>query len=120
MNELALIAIGLLFGVVLAVVAIAAGFMFYTAIQMRRESTESKRDTVEAIRLNTIAIDKMRGEVGLALSQMDAQRLYEASVGIQRVNKNLMASVAQLNKIVFAAVPPGLEMNGTQPPGFTQ
>jgi hypothetical protein len=119
MNELALIAIGLLFGVVLSVVAIAAGTLFYVSVQMRRESTEAKRDVAAAIQLNTIAIDKMRGEVGLALSQMDAQRLYEASVAIQKVSKLLHGTVSQLNKVVYAAVPPGLDMGGPQTPGFT-
>lgn len=114
MNDLALIAIGLLFGIVLAVVAGAAGFLFWTAIHMRKEAGESKKEVSAAIKANTVAIDKMRGEVALSLSQMDAQRLYEASVGIIGAKKQLTAIVNQLNKVVFAATP---EVPST--PGFT-
>lgn len=114
MNDLALIAIGLLFGIVLAVVAGAAGFLFWTAIQMRKEAAESKKEVSAAIKSNTVAIDKMRGEVALALGQMDAQRLYEASVGIIGAKKQLTAIVNQLNKVVFAAAP-----EPAPPTGFT-
>jgi len=117
MNDLALIAIGLLFGIVLCVVGVAAAFLFWTAIQMRKESADSRKETTAAIKSNTVAIDKMRGEVGLALSQMDAQRLYEASVAIVGAKKQLAQIVAHLNKVVYASQPPGLDMSGTQ--GFT-
>lgn len=115
-NELALISIGLLFGIVLAVVTVASGFLFVTAARMRRESNDAKREVSEAIRLNTLAIDKMRGEVGLALSQMDAQRIYESSVAILGARRELAGVVTQLKKIVYAV--PG-EPSAPTTPGFT-
>ncbi len=105
MNDFALIAIGLLFGIVLAVVAVAAAFLFYTAIHMRRESAEAKKEVSAAVKSNTAAIDKMRGEVALALGQMDAQRIYESSVAILGAKKELNSVVSQLKKIVYASVP---------------
>ena len=118
MNELATLVIGMIFGGGILLMALAAAFLFWTAVQMRKESGDSKKETTAAIKANTVAIEKMRSEVALALSQMDAQRLYEASVGIQKVNKKLSESVTQLNKVVFAATPPGLDMSGINTPGF--
>ena len=119
MNDLALIAIGMMFGMVLLLVGIAAAFLFYTAVQMRKESAESKKSVAAALKANTAAIDLLRSEVALSLSRMDAERLYEASVSIQKANKRLGATAQMLSKIVFASTSPapGLDMTGT--PGFT-
>jgi hypothetical protein len=118
-NELALIAIGMMFGMVLLFVGIAAAFLFYTAVQMRKESAESKKSVTASLKSNTAAIDLLRSEVALSLSRMDAERLYEASVSIQKANKRLEQTAQMLSKIVFASTspPPGLDMTGT--PGFT-
>jgi hypothetical protein len=107
-NELAILVIGMIFGGGILLMALAAGFLFWTAVQMRKDSGDAKKETTAAIKANTVAIDKMRGEVALALSQMDAQRLYEASVAIQKASKLLISSTAQLNKVVYAATPPDI------------
>jgi hypothetical protein len=117
MNELAVLVIGMIFGGGILLMALAAAFIFYTAVQMRKESGDSKKETTAAIKANTAAIDKMRGEVALALSQMDAQRLYEASVAIQKASKLLIDTTQQLNKVVYAATPPDL-LGRPLMPGF--
>jgi len=106
MNELAVLVIGMIFGGGILLMALAAAFIFYTAVQMRKDSSDAKKETTSALKANTVAIDKMRGEVALALSQMDAQRLYEASVAIQKASKLLISTASQLNKVVYAATPP--------------
>ncbi len=116
MNDLALIVIGLLFGLVLAVVSGAAGFLFYTAVQMRKENADTQRQTSSVIADNTSAIDRMRGEVSTALTQMDAQRLYEASVAVQKNSKQLSQIIGHLNRIVFSV--PTDTPSMPQMPGF--
>lgn len=116
MNDLALIVIGLLFGLVLAVVSGAAGFLFYTAVQMRKENADTRRQTSSVIADNTSAIDRMRGEVSTALTQMDAQRLYEASVAVQKNSKQLSQIIGHLNRIVFSV--PTDTPSMPQMPGF--
>lgn len=119
MNDLALIAIGMMFGMVLLAVGFAAAFLFYTALQMRKESAESKKIVTTSLKTNSTAIDLLRSEVALSLSRMDAERLYDASVSIQKANKRLGQTAQMLSKIVFASTSsaPGLDMGNT--PGFT-
>lgn len=106
MNDLALIAIGLLFGIVLAVVMIAAAFLFWTAIQMRKEASEAKRDVAKAMRECTQAITEIRIEVANSLAKLNPDRVDEAYAGIVKSHRTLSGIVGQLNKIVFAAVTP--------------
>lgn len=106
MNDLALIAIGLLFGIVLAVVMIAAAFLFWTAIQMRKEASEAKRDVAKAMRECTQAITEIRIEVANSLAKLNPDRVDEAYAGIVKSHRTLSGIVGQLNKIVFAAVQP--------------
>lgn len=106
MNDLALIAIGLLFGIVLAVVMIAAAFLFWTAIQMRKEAADAKRDVAKAMRECTQAINEIRIEVANSLAKLNPDRVDEAYAGIVKSHRTLSGIVGQLNKIVFAAVTP--------------
>lgn len=116
MNELALIAIGVVIGASLCLVSGVGALMLWSVFRIRRDNEAVNRTLVSLLQQNTVAMDKLRGEVGLSLSRMDAERLYEASLAIQKSAKSLGAQVAALNKAVFSGAPAGLDVTN---PEFT-
>jgi hypothetical protein len=127
MNDLALIAIGFLLGLVLAVVAVLAFALWREASMQRTESKnyatlildhfKASRNALDMFRReNTMQIEKLRSEVALALSRMDAERLHDASLAIQRSSKQMSAAVATLTKAIYAqpAIDTGPETFGIE------
>lgn len=103
MTPLAFTVIGLFAGLLLAFLAGSIGLMVYIFRQSKLESAANQTRILRALNASTIAMDKMRGEVALALSSMDANRLHEASLTIQHGVKQFQQAVGGLSKLVFAA-----------------
>lgn len=103
MTSLALIIIGILAGLLIATLAGSTVLLAYIAWCLRRESALSAAATRRAIIQSTMAMDRMRGEVSLALSSMDAQRIHEAGQTIQHNVRQLQSTVGALGKLVFNA-----------------
>jgi hypothetical protein len=117
MNELALILIGLILGLSLALVAGLTYALWTSARSLRQTVTAALADSSAALAASTLATDKLRGEVSLSLSRMDAERLYAASLSIQRASKSLAGQVGVLQKTLFAAAPaPALDFAPSSPP----
>lgn len=116
MNELALIAIGAVIGASLCLVSGVGALMLWSVYRIRKDNEAVTKGIVTLLQQNAVAMDKLRGEVGLSLSRMDAERLYEASLAIQKSAKSLSVQVAALNKAVFAGAPQGLDVTN---PEFT-
>lgn len=113
LNDLALLAIGLGLGLALSLVAVMVAALLYVAYRQREQSRQAQLQITQLLQSSTQAIDKLRGEVGLSLSRMDAERLYEASLAIQRASRSLSSQVGALNKAVFAqsSLGPGLDVS---------
>lgn len=111
MNDLALIAIGAAAGFFLAVIAVMVAALWHIATGFRRTVIAALAKNTEAFTAQTAIVDKLRAEVALALSRMDAERLYEASLAVQRSAKSLSAQIATLQKVVFAQpAPPAFDL----------
>lgn len=100
MAPLGLAAVGLLFGILLTILAVAVVALLYAAWQQRSEATAARTLINQVIARNTAAIDKLRGEVDLSLSRMDAERLYEASHAVQNGVRSLQQSTSTLSKLL--------------------
>jgi hypothetical protein len=103
MTPLALITIGILAGLLLTVNLLSIATLVYMTWQQRRDLAASQAATRRAIASSTIATDRMRQEITLALSSMDANRLHESSLTIQSNVKLLQQAIAAFSKIVFSA-----------------
>ena len=55
----------------------------------------------EAITVNSAATDKLRTELTFLLQQVDAERMYQASLGLQRSARQLVTTVNLLHKLVY-------------------
>lgn len=102
MTEFGLIAVGLLLGVILALVAVAAYLMFQAVSQQRTETRSAIRSVAAVIQRNTQTIDLLRTEVTRSLDRMDADRLHDASQHIQLGAKQLAVAVGQLSRLMYA------------------
>jgi hypothetical protein len=101
---LALIAIGLfglLFGILMALVGVMAWTLHRAAASQRLQSEETATRVTSCLLGNTRAIDKLRGEVALSLSRMDADRLHDAAAQIQAGAKQLATQTQTLSKLLF-------------------
>lgn len=111
MNDLALLAIGIGFGFALAIIAVMVYVLWTTATGFRRTVNASLAKVTESLAAQNATTEKLRTEVTLALSRMDAERLYEASLAVQRSAKSLSAQIATLQKVVFAqSAPPAFDL----------
>lgn len=102
MNDLALLAIGAGFGLALALIAVMVYGVWTTASGFRRTVNASLAKVAESLAAQNAVVDKLRAEVSLALSRMDAERLYEASLAVQRSSKAMGSAVATLTKAIYA------------------
>lgn len=111
MNDLALIAIGAAAGFFLAVIAVMVAALWHIATGFRRTVIAALNKNAEAAAAQSHIVDKLRSEVALAMSKMDAERMYEASLAIQRASKSLNVQVDTLQKAVFAhPAPPAFDL----------
>lgn len=102
MNQFALLAIGLVLGVLASTLVIATAVIAWAAWKLRRDSALLATTSLAAIKRNTQATLAMKSEVTLALAAMDATRLHEASQAIQRSVRQLIPAVTLLSRIVLA------------------
>lgn len=103
MNPLALITIGILAGLLLTVNLLSIVALIYISYRQRSELISSQAATRRALATSTVAIDRMRSEVALALSSMDADKLHDSAISIQSGVKSFQNVINQLGKMVFAA-----------------
>lgn len=103
MNDLALIAIGCGFGLSLALVSVLACFLAWSTYKQRELTQTAQKNLARLLESNMQSVDRLRGEVTLALSRMDAERLYAASLQIQRASRSLGQQVDTLQRALFAS-----------------
>lgn len=104
MQSFGLMAIGLLLGILLVIGAVCAFMLYRSASKLEAEALAMRAQILATLRRNTSAIDTLRGEVSLSLSHMDADRLHDASVAIQRGSKHLAGVVANLHNLVYSSM----------------
>lgn len=116
MNELALIAIGAGFGLSLALIAIMVYALVTTASKFCDKLTVSLTKVSDSLTSQKLMLEHLRTEISMSLSRMDAERLYEASLAVQRSAKSLSAQITTLQKVVFAqpAIDTGPETFGIE------
>lgn len=116
MNELALIAIGAAFGLALALVAVMVYALVTTATGFRRTVNASLTKVADELAAQKMSLNVLRADISASLSRMDAERLYEASLAVQRSAKSLSAQITTLQKVVFAqpAIDTGPETFGIE------
>jgi hypothetical protein len=106
-NSLALIAVGLILGSsVMLIAGIGAALLW--AVFQQRSQTEAVGKLIQA---QTQAMKGMKGEIALGLSRMDAERMYEASLAIQRSSQTLRGQVKAIQKAMFRSDPEGLDLS---------
>lgn len=103
MQQLAILIIGLLAGILLAVIGLGVGFIVYLVSKQQKVYAEHQAKSIEQLRQSTDAMGRLRHDVTIALAAMDANRLHDASQGVQVAVKALQHTVASLSKLVFAA-----------------
>lgn len=102
LDILALLAIGGGLGLVLALVAVMVYAIYHLAATLRRTASRSLAQVAEVLKAQEMAISHLRTEVSQALARVDAERLYAASLAIQRASKSLGAQTAELQRVLFA------------------
>lgn len=116
LNDLALLAIGAFLGGALFLIAAMCAALCYSTYKQREQTKVAQTYLTHLLEQNTVAQGQLRSDVTLALSRMDAERLYDASLAIQRASKSLNSQVSLLNKAVFAQNPLGPGLDLTTPP----
>ena len=102
LDILALLAIGGGVGLVLALVAVMVYALYHLASTLRRTASRSLAQVAEVLKAQEQTISHLRAEVAQALARVDAERLYQSSLAIQRASKSLGAQTAELQKVLFA------------------
>lgn len=98
LNDLALLAIGIGFGLALALVAVMVYFLYRAS----REIAHNGEQIAHVLAAQTETMNRTRSEVTAMLQKIDAERLYAASLAIQRASKSLSAQVSTLQSVIFA------------------
>ena len=101
LNDLALIAIGIGFGLCLAAVA---GMVYVLERAAQRMSRSAERMIALAQHSEGV-IDRLRSDMINALSRLDAERLYSASINLQRLVKSLAIQVDTMQRALFTQPP---------------
>lgn len=102
MNDLALLAIGIGFGVGIALIAAMVYALYSANVQLRRDTASSHKTISDWLQKNYSENTKLRLEVTTALSRLDAERLYDASVSLQRLVKSLALQVDTMQRAIYA------------------
>jgi len=108
MNDLALLSIGLGLGLALALVAVMV-YVLYRAAQRLSQSASRMLVSVQRVEVVT---NNLRADLTAALSRLDADRLYTASLQLQRLVKSFTLQVDTLQRTVFTQPPaPALDFS---------
>lgn len=105
MNELSLLAflvIGLLAGILLALLAVAVLLLWRAANKFQQQLDRVQAATNDALHSVTNNLAIFRGDVTRSLGNLDADRLHDASFQIQSSNKSLKELVASLQSLIYA------------------
>ena len=103
MNSFGLISVGLLLGIVGAALLLAIAALVYLSWQQRASITSARAAMTSAVEANTAATEKLRTELTLLMQQIDAERMYQASLGMQRSVKQLVEAANFLHKVIYAS-----------------
>lgn len=103
MNELAIIVVGIILGLSVALLAGSIGVLAYLSWRQRELMTASIHSIQQALTRSNDVVSQLRIDVIHSLTAIDANRLSEASLAIQHSSKALNNTVSALNKVVFAA-----------------
>jgi len=93
---------GLLFGVLLTLLAAGVIGVLWATWQQRKEGIAARTLINQVIARNTSAIALLKTEVAMALNRMDADRIHDAGMAIQAGVKSLHGSVQTLSKLLYA------------------
>ena len=102
MNDLALLTIGVGFGLVLALVAAMTYSLHSSAKTLRQDFTAATVSLTATAANSTQSIQQLRNELTTALARLDGDRIYSASVSLQRTAKSLAATTHSLEHAVLA------------------
>lgn len=102
MIQFGLLSVGLLLGIILALVAVAAYLMFRSVSEQRAETRQAMQSMATIISRNTRATETLRSDVTMALARMDADKLHDASQQIQVCIKQFSVAVGQLSRLMYA------------------
>lgn len=101
-SMLAILAIGIGFGLCLALVAVMVYALYSAARDLRRDSATASREFLDGLKKTAVAMKTLRVEVTASLSRLDGERIHDSSVSLQRAVKSFMGEVDKLQKIVYA------------------
>lgn len=102
LDILALLAIGGGLGLALALVAVMVYALYHLASTLRNTAVRSLAQVAEVLKAQEQTINHLRTEMEQALARVDAERLYQSSLAIQRASKSLGAQTAELQRVLFA------------------
>jgi len=114
MNDLALLAIGIGFGLAIGLVAVMVFVLYRTATSFSRTTNAALSHSADALAANKLAMQQLRGEVSVGLSKIDAEKMYSASLQLQRLVKSLGQQVDTMQKALYAQ-PPAPAIDWTSP-----
>ena len=102
MNDLALLAIGVGFGLILALVAVMTYSLHSTAKNLRQDLSSAVANLTTTATTSAQSIHQFRNDLTAAISRLDGDRIYAASVSLQRTAKSLAATTSSLEHAVLA------------------
>jgi hypothetical protein len=102
MESLAFSLIGLVFGIVLCLIAFSAFLLYRAARDLRGQASLQDTRLVQLLTQNSQEIHALKTEVSAALTKLDAAQLHEAALSIQRSALRLARAVGMLHKLAFA------------------
>lgn len=102
MNDLALLAIGIGFGLVLALVAAMTYSLYSSARALRQDLAAAVANLTTAAANSAQSIQQLRHDLTAALARLDGDRIYAASVSLQRTAKSLAATTHSLEHAILA------------------
>jgi hypothetical protein len=116
LNVLALLVIGAGLGGCLLLVAVLTYALWRIGRKVERRLgrvDQRGAQMVESAGQVLAACAALKQDVAAALARIDAERLYAASLAIQRASKSLGAQVSELQRTVFAQPPaPAIDLSG--------
>lgn len=102
LDSLALIAVGLLFGFALALVAALTFLLHRAAASLRAETASAVAQISRHAADSASQILHLRTDLTAALAKLDADRIYAASTSLQRTARSLASTTADLQRAVLA------------------
>jgi signal transduction histidine kinase len=100
-NQLAFAIIGLLAGIILCALLVASSALAYLTFQTRKDLLQQRAMLLAALQHASSSITKLESTVLSSLASLDAERLHEASQGVQRGAKQLLSAVGTMSKLLY-------------------